>query len=306
MTRIGLVTTDSPDYARDHLDTDISPLLDALARRGARAERTVWHDPAVDWASYDLVVVRSPWDYSVRAAEFGQWLERAESLSQVLNDPALIRWNMDKRYLAELEAVGVPVVPTTYHRDTDTLAASLAEFDDAADGSSAGAAPHVVVKPAVGAGSRHAGLFAHDDAAALELGRSILEGGGTVMLQPEVPELSAGAEKALYVVDGEVTHAISKGALLARGGGLRGGSYQENPVLVEVTAAEAGFARQVLEATEQVTGLPTPLYGRIDIVGSAEHGRVLLEAELFEPLFNLPLVPEVTEIFADAILARAS
>jgi glutathione synthase/RimK-type ligase-like ATP-grasp enzyme len=162
----------------------------------------------------------------------------------------------------------------------------------------------VVLKPAVGAGAQRTGLFAAEDPAALELAREILASGGTVMLQPEVPELSDGREKALYALDGRFTHAVAKGALLARGGGLRGGEYRERPELVEVTAAERRLAERVLTTVGEVTGQETPLYGRIDMVDSAEHGLVLLEAELFEPTFNLHLAPEVVETFAEAILAR--
>jgi glutathione synthase/RimK-type ligase-like ATP-grasp enzyme len=298
MTRIGIVVA-HPQPAGIETDTllDAAPLVDALTRRGAHAETTPWRDPSVDWASFDLLVIRSPWDYMLHEDEFARWLDLAASSSRVLNEPELVRWNMDKRYLAQLEQAGVGVIPASYHHDRDTFARALA---DIADGMS-----HVVVKPTVGAGSQLVGLFAADDPAALDLGEQILASGGVVMLQPEVQELSDGKEKALYAIDGHVTHAISKGALLARGGGLRGGVYQERPVVVGTTEQERAFAERVLSAISEVTGLPTPLYGRIDTVGSAEHGLVLLEAELFEPLFNLPLVPEVTEAFADAILARA-
>lgn len=297
MTRIGLVVTDPATFTAADPHLDAVPLVEALRRRGAHAELTIWHDEEVDWGAFDLLVIRSPWDYTERPAQFETWLDRVGMLTQVLNEPELVRWNMDKRYLTQLEGAGVPVVPTSYHLEMSTLEAALASEE--------ASSPHVVVKPAVGAGARHTGLFARDSPAALELARAILTEGGVVMLQPEVPELSAGREKALYVVDGQVTHAIAKGALLERGGGLRGGVYRESPIVLKATTGEQQFAGQVLEAVCEVTGGSTPLYGRIDTVDTAAHGLVLLEAELFEPLFNLHLVPEVTEIFADAILARA-
>lgn len=297
MTRLGIVVA-HPQPADIETDTslDAVPLVEALTRRGVQAEMTPWRSTEVDWASFDLLVIRSPWDYALHSEEFERWLDMAASSSRVLNEPELVRWNMDKRYLAQLEDAGVAVIPATYHREFGSFSRALDEF--------ASRAGSVVVKPTVGAGSQLVGLYAATDPAALTLGRQILASGGVAMLQPEVPELSAGQEKALYTVDGHVTHAISKGALLAQGGGLRGGIYQERPVIVEATAQERAFADQTLSAISQVTGLPTPLYGRIDTVPSADHGLVLLEAELFEPLFNLPLVPEVTEAFADAILAR--
>ena len=295
MTRIGIVTTSPGAFTSADPDRDCAPLVAALRDRGVEADSLDWHDPSVDWASWDLAVLRSPWDYAQHPAEFAAWLELAGTQTHVLNEPELIRWNMHKHYLLELEAEGIPVIPTSYHRTLDPARDALAAPTQAA---------HVVVKPAVGAGSQRTGLFAREDPAALALARQILDAGGTVMVQPEVPELSDGLEKAVYTLDGRFTHAVAKGALLARGGGLRGGQYQENPQLVEASAVEQAFAERVLAAVAEVTGLGTPLYGRIDLVDSAEHGRVLIEAELLEPTYNLHLAPEVTELFVDAILGR--
>jgi hypothetical protein len=62
----------------------------------------------VDWSTFDLVVVRSTWDYPDRREAFLAW---AESLPHVLNPPEVLRWNTDKRYLEELS---VDVIPTTF------------------------------------------------------------------------------------------------------------------------------------------------------------------------------------------------
>lgn len=296
MTRIGILTTRPDFFTAADPERDCRPLVAALRERGIEAESLVWRDTGVDWGSFDLIVIRSPWDYVQRPAEFDAWLERASAVTRVLNEPELVRWNMDKRYLASLERAGIALVPTTYHVEEGTFLATLEAFPEGA---------HVVLKPAVGAGSQQTGLFLREDPAAAALGREILTDGGVVLLQPEVPELSQGREKALYTIDGTFTHAVAKGALLARGGGLRGGIYQENPQLIAADEREQEFAEQVLRAVGEVTGLPAPLYGRIDMIDSAEHGLVLLEAELFEPTYNLHLVPEVVETFAEAILARA-
>lgn len=292
--RVGVVVTDS--YPLEDLDHDTAPLVAALRARGLEAGPVVWHDQSLDVASYDLLVLRSPWDYPDRLDEFTAWLAHAERTTTVLNDPALVRWNLDKRYLAQLEALGVAVVPTTYRTRADEVVRDLAAFP-------AGAL--VVLKPAVSAGARDTGLFAADDPAALELAERIVAAGGVVMVQPEVPELSSGAEKALYLVDGQLTHAIGKGVLLAPGGGLIGGVYQEHPQPVPTTADEEAFARRTLAAVSEVTGLDVPLYARVDLVDSAEHGIVLIEAELFEPALNLHVAPHVTDVVAAAIDRRA-
>ncbi|KSW20226.1 RimK family alpha-L-glutamate ligase [Cellulomonas sp. B6] len=291
--RIGVVVTDS--YPLEDLDHDTAPLVAALRDRGADAHATVWHDATVDWAGFDLLVLRTPWDYPERLAEFLAWLAHVEQVTHVLNPPPLVRWNLDKRYLAQLADHGVAVVPTTYRTALDDVRADLAATDPAA---------LVVLKPAVSAGARDTGLFRADDPRALDLAARVLDGGGVVMVQPEVRELSEGREKALYLVDGVLTHAIAKGALLAPGGGLIGGVYAEHPERVDVTPAEAAFAERVVAAVDAATGLGVPLYARVDTVDSAAHGLVLLEAELFEPALNLHVVPEVTAVVAAAVLAR--
>lgn len=290
--RIGIVITDG--YPIEDPDHDTPLLVAALRERGLDAAPVVWHDPAVDWAAFDLLVLRSPWDYPERMGELTAWLTLVERATTLVNPPALVRWNLDKRYLAQLAAAGVAIVPTAYCEEPEAARAALAARGEA----------HVVVKPAVSAGARDTGLFRADDPAALALAGRIIAGGSVVMVQPEIPELSAGLEKALYLVDGELTHAIAKGALLAPGGGLLGGVYQENPQPVPTTDDEAAFARQTLSAVQTVTGCDVPLYARIDLVDSAEHGLVLLEAELFEPALNLHVAPHVTAVIADAVTRR--
>lgn len=287
--RIGIVVTDV--YAAEDPDYDTPLLLPALAARGADPAAVVWHDAAVDPASFDLLVIRSPWDYPERPAEFAAWLDRAERATRVVNSPATVRWNLDKTYLRDLESAGIRVVPTTYATAADAAGAAIDAHE------------RVVVKPAVSAGARDTGLFDASDAAALALATRIVARGDVAMIQPEIEELSEGHEKALYVIGGDLTHAISKGAILAPGGGFRGGVYRENPVPVEATPAERAFAADVLRAVRRATGGEAPLYARVDTVDSARYGLCLLEVELVEPALNLHVAPHVTGILADAIVS---
>ncbi|GAA1822388.1 ATP-grasp domain-containing protein [Nesterenkonia flava] len=287
---VGIVVTDT--YRPGDGDNDTAPLIAALSALDIAAEPVIWHawEPRSD-AGYDLLVLRSPWDYSEREAEFRAWLARAADAVPVLNPPALVEWNLDKLYLQDLQRLGVEVVPTQWVTSPAELAAALSSHGG----------DWVVLKPSVSAGALNTGLMRANSAEAEELGRQILTLGRTVMVQPEVPELSEGLEKALYFFDGEFTHAISKGALLERGGGFRGGSYQENPQLVTAAETERAFGAKVLDAVARATGQPLPLYGRIDIVTSGRWGTVLLEAELFEPALNLHRAPAAAAVLARAI-----
>ncbi len=296
--RIGIVVTDPDFYTPEDPDHDTAPLVAALRARGVDAEPVIWHDEALDPAAFDLLVIRAAWDYPDRLDEFRSWLDRAEAATRVRNSPALVRWNLDKRYLQELQDADVPVIPTAYCTSVDAVQAAIASF--AAEPES-----RVVVKPAMSAGARDTGLFEATDPAASALAGRILSLGGIAMVQPEIPELTAGAEKALYAIEGTVSHAIAKGALLQAGGGLLGGVYQENPVPVEVTAQERSFVADVLQAVADATGEGIPLYARVDTVDSAAHGLVVIEVELIEPALNLHVAPHAVGAVADAVQRAA-
>ena len=123
----------------------------------------MWHDAAIDLGGFDLLVLRSPWDYPDRLPEFLAWLDRAERASRVVNAPATVRWNLDKHYLAELESAGIRIVPTDYATTQDAAARAISRHE------------RVVVKPAVSAGARDTGLFDADDPAALALAARIVD-----------------------------------------------------------------------------------------------------------------------------------
>jgi hypothetical protein len=70
---IALVTAHE---ARD-LDEDLAPLFAALAGAGAAVRVVEWDDTEVDWSHFDLALLRSTWDYSMRLPEFLDWAEQA-------------------------------------------------------------------------------------------------------------------------------------------------------------------------------------------------------------------------------------
>ena len=90
-------------------DSDDEGLVQALRERGLHVRWLPWGDPATLTA--DLVILRAAWDYSERIEEFLEWISRVRHL---LNPPDVVRWSTDKRYLLDLAADGVPIVPTRY------------------------------------------------------------------------------------------------------------------------------------------------------------------------------------------------
>jgi len=295
--RLALVTTDVP-WLLEH-EFDLEPLLAEFARRGVPAEAVVWHDTSVDWDAFDLIVMRSPWDYSLRTAGFLAWLDSLDA-SRVLNPPALIRWNFDKRYLLDLEAHGVSIVPTI-------IASTLAEVRAAAQA----VGGRIVIKPNIGAGSWGAHLTSAGDPKLDGYAAELLDSGKLVLVEPEIPEITAGGEHGLLFFDGEYSHAITKGRILADDGGYFGGEYNEDITPATPSDAEVAMAARCSRAIAEIAeergfasaDATTPLYARYDIVTGAT-GPMIIEAELFEPSYFVETAPGSVERVVDAMVRR--
>jgi glutathione synthase/RimK-type ligase-like ATP-grasp enzyme len=269
-------------------DEDDARLPEALGG----AEFVVWDDPSVDWDAYDLVVIRSTWDYQYDSDAFAAW---ARGLGRrLVNPPAVVAWNIDKRYLGELEGEGLPVVPTTYVAPNDDPGFRPPEHD-------------YVVKPTVSAGSRDTARFSGGQAdaeRAAALMREIHASGRTAMVQPYVSSVDERGETALMFFDGTFSHAIHKGPL------LRPGEEPTNHVFApetiqprEPTAAELAVAQRIVTWVARGFGAP-PAYARVDLVEDLEGAPHLLELELTEPSLFFAHADGAEQRFAAAIRRR--
>jgi hypothetical protein len=287
---VALVTcADLPDLTHhDRL------LADALVARGVAPDIAVWDDPAVDWTRYDLVVLRSPWDYIERRDEFLAW---AESVPALANPATVVRWNTDKRYLRDLAAAGLPVVPTTWLSPGDRVELpAQGEF---------------VVKPAVSAGSVDTGRY--DAAARAQRQRAVshaarlLGEGRTVMVQPYLGEIDTAGETALLYLGGVFSHAIRKGPILS--GPYTGAdrAYGSDDITGRTPSdAELRVAERVLAAAARIVpGADRLLYARVDLVPGTAGEPVLLELELTEPSLFLADGDGAADRLAEAVLRAA-
>jgi hypothetical protein len=297
--KVAFVTT--LDTAILHDDFDYPFHVEAFASAGTDLEHAAWEDPAVRWEEFDLVVVRSPWNYVDRLDEFRQWLHARRALTTIHNPVDLIEWNMDKRYLAELAASRVAVVSTAYASSSPELADALA----------ATSTPQVIVKPSISAGSRLTGRFANGSASAIDLGERILAAGFTVMVQPFASSVDAVGEIGTVMIDGLISHSFRKGPLLADEGALRGGEYCEEISAAELSTDERALVLDANAAVERIVrdrGWISPdehlLYARYDIVRLDDGTPALLEAELFEPSLFLMVDPASPARFVAAVQAR--
>ncbi len=282
--RVALVTC----ATLPELDTDDQLLIEPLRARGMQPVAAVWDDPYVQWDEFDLTVIRNPWDYPARRDEFVAWTRRVPRL---VNPADVVEWNTDKRYLGELAARGVPVVPTTWLSPDEIVTLP--------------AVGRHVLKPSIGAGSLDAAAFslhdAHEAAMAVEHATRLLHGGSTVMVQPYLDLIEQRGETGLIFVGGELSHAIGKGAMLSGERGLEAdGLYKEETITArDATPAELEVARLALNG---VPGGPNRLaYARVDLIPGPDGSPLLIELELTEPSLFMKTAPQTAERFADVI-----
>lgn len=278
------------------LDKDDVPLIAALASRGITAEPAVWDDPAVDWQAYDLVLVRSTWDYSPRHDEFLAW---ARSLPKVANSADVIEWNTDKRYLRELEAAGIPVIPTIWldparHLSKRAVHTRMPAFGD------------FVVKPVVSAGAQNTGRYqpvsAESRGKAIAHATRLLDDGRWVMIQPYVTSVDTTGETCLIFVDGEHTHAIRKNALLTGPAEDTGELYaEEENSAYEATPEQIEVAERALAVARTATGADLT-YARVDLVTGDDGVPMVIELELTEPSLWMKYGTGVEDKLADAVV----
>ena len=290
--KIAIVTCsllpDGQDYDR--------PLIGALEEAGAEVALEVWDDPGVAWHDYDRVVVRWPWDYTHKRDAFVAWAEAVGD--RLHNRPAVLRWNSEKSYLADLDAAGLPVVDTALVRPGDPVPELLGE---------------VVVKPTVSAGARDTGRFSpavHHEAHALI--ERLTAAGRTAMVQPYLADVEARGETAIVMFAGRESHVLRKGAVLApdeeaplADHELGSAQVMWDPELVqpgEANDAERELAGRVIAHVAERFG-EIPLYARVDMLADAGGEPALLELEAVEPALYLSTTPGAAERLADAILS---
>jgi len=231
-----------------------------------------WDDPDVDWSGFDRVVLRSTWDYPQRIPEFLTWLDRVDSVTTLVNPPTMVRWSLDKQYLAELNEAGVPIIPTVFVPPGSAATYPAGDF---------------VVKPAVGAGSRDAAAYAADqhDAAMTHIDR-LHVAGQVVLVQPLLRSIAVEGEWPLVFFDGEFSHAASKRVDLPRAGAVEDLFAAETNAQHVATAEQVEVAQAAVDVVTDRLGPPT--YARVDLVRDDRGEFCVLEVELIEPSLFLP------------------
>lgn len=292
MKRVAILTSDRlPAFLVDshgpideHLEED-RLFADALRARGKGVDRVPWRAGGVRWADYDVVVIRSTWDYIDDLERFLAVLSDIDAASRLVNPLETVRWNCDKAYLLDLAERGAPVVPTWLVPGGGAVPNGGADLGPAPAG--------WVLKPAVGVGSfetiRTAGFAEIEDALA---DRSPSQ---RYLLQPYLRSVAEEGEWAFIFFDGRLRYTLIK---RPAEGDFRvqeqyGGTWTpERPAPADVAAAEAVMAV-----------LPVPVtYARVDMARLPSGNLALMELEAIEPSLAFHLIPGAADDFAKRII----
>jgi hypothetical protein len=258
-------------------DVDQEVLASALLRGGFDARLVAWDDPASDWDAAIPTVIRSTWNYVHDVDAFVAWAERAARAAPLLNPIEIIRGNVRKRYLLELAARGVAVVPTMLVERGGELPALPAG--------------RCVIKPEVGAGSLHARAFDAGEPGARDH-LTALTARGAALVQPYVASVDEYGERSIVCIDGELTHAIRKTPRFA-------GGVERVTGPLPIADDERALALAALEPV-----LDRVLYGRVDMARDDAGRPMVMELELVEPSLFFTKSPAALERFVTALRAR--
>jgi glutathione synthase/RimK-type ligase-like ATP-grasp enzyme len=259
-----------------------------LARRGWQVETVPWNRPGVDWQRYDLVAIRSTWDYQHQADAFLTTLAAIEASGARLENPlGIVRWNMRKTYLRDLATKGVPVVPTIW-RDGLRRGELAAFFEEAHS-------KEAVIKPVMSGNAQGAWRLDRADARTRAAEIEAYYADRALMMQPFEPAILSEGEFSLLYFNGKFSHGILK---VPKPGDFR--VQEEHGSEIRAITPEPALLAAGNAAIDAIGR--KLLYARADLVRHGDEFRVM-ELELVEPALYLRMDPRAPELFADAVVS---
>lgn len=286
--RCAFLTMDNIEGWSIDADLGIAP-LQAL---DWQVDTVPWRTPDVDWDRFDAVYLGTPWDYPEDVSRFIAVLERIdESRAVLVNELSLVRWNIPKTYLRDLETRGAEVVPSDWHEALEP--GQLLTFFDRLS------SDRIVIKPVISTNATDTFLLTRETARKTEKRLVQTFRKRPLVAQPFVESIQVDGEYSLFYFGTEFSHAIRKTPK------PRDFRVQEEhgADIVSLTPEVA-----LVECADRILRLvqPTPVYGRCDLVRSSDGRFLLMELELIEPSLYLRMDAGAAERFAAAFDRRVS
>jgi len=269
--KIAIVTyQDRGSYGSVVPDED-EMVLKALKTDGHEASLQVWTDASVDWKAFDLLLIKSPWDYFNRIGEWYAWLDEIEALGvKVLNPVSVLRWNADKKYLMEMASAGIDTVNTLILDKPEKLNVQLFEQMET---------DKLVIKPKISGGAKQTFVLDKADFESKKESLEELIAEEDYLVQPYMPQVAADGEWSLVFFAGKFSHALIK---KPKSGDFRVQHYFGGTI--ESVKPQAQILKQAQKVVKEFAS--DCLYARVD--GLWVDGQLqLMELELIEPYLFL-------------------
>ncbi len=276
-----LTMDDMSDFVSD-ADLSVAP-MNAL---GWDVQMVPWK-ASTDWNAFDLVYICTPWDYPDDVDDFLRVLEDVErSRAKLVNSLELVRWNLEKTYLRELESRGAAIVPSLWYPRFDQFNLDDAFVRHGCDS--------LVAKPVVGANAADTFVLERAvDAPPMDTLASTFAD-RAFFVQPFIESVQSEGEYSVFFIGGRYSHAILK---VPESGDFRTQEEHGAEILsIEPPDGLEGTASEIVAMVE-----PQPVYVRADFVRGAEGGFLLMELELIEPSLYLRMHDGAAEQFAAAL-----
>lgn len=285
--KIALITyLDKGSYDTTTVESEDDKLLYFLKEKGLTIDLVIWNNPHINWEDYQVAILKSPWDYFDLIEDFYTWLDLLVTKKvKLLNPVNVVRWNSDKRYLKEIEAAGLKIIPSIFINKQNHL--SLKHFFDEFN------TDKLIVKPCISGGAKNTFKVTIDHVEAVNHQLNHLLQEEDFIIQPFLPEILESGEWSFIFFNGTYSHSLIK---RAKPGDFRvqpahGGSvHPQNP------------DHDLIAMAQQYVDLfaKNCLYARVD--GTFVNGDFLLmELELIEPFLFLNTAPENYDRYYEAL-----
>lgn len=260
--------------------------IQPLSELGWLVSTVSWRQTLRPWSDFDIVIIRSTWDYWNDVPAFLDTLERINRETRLANRMELVYWNLAKTYMRDLQKKGIGIVPTLW---ADSLNANFfANYQDQLG------VNEIVVKPVVGANGQDAFRVSPGDTPERLESIASRFRKRDCMIQPFMPNIINEGEYSLFFFGGQYSHAILK---IPAKSEFR--SQEEHGAEIRSITPEEKLLLRARQAMATLT--PAPLYARIDFIRDAVDDFLVMELELIEPSLYLRMDEQAPGRFAAAI-----
>lgn len=281
MRRLCFLSMD--DMAGYVADDDLA--IGPLSQLGWEVSTVSWRDPAADWDHFEAVIIRTTWDYQKSPEAFLKVIRRIDSSTARLENPLkVVEWNLNKRYLREMEMRGCPIVPTIWNAEYTESEFAFWKAELSSD--------ELIIKPEISATAGHTYRLSSFDPDLVGIFRE-----RPFIVQPFMASIVTEGEYSLFYFGGKLSHAILKWPAAAD---FR--VQEEHGGIITAVTGDEKLRNAGQDALDLVG--ECLLYARVDLVRDAAGDFRLMELELIEPALYLRMDERAPTFFAEALHAR--